>query len=115
MDIPIGRPHHFDWIRGLIIAIFALNVADGILTLYWFRSGLAVEFNPIMEHLLNIGPVVFMAGKLTLVASGSALLWKFRDNPAAVTSVIALFLIYYFLLLHHLEALDLRLVRRWWE
>jgi len=111
----VGRAQHFDWLRGLIAGIFTLNVADGVMTVYWVLSGRARESNPLMDRLLDIDPLVFMVVKLALVALGSVLLWRLRRHAIAVTAIFALFLVYYWLLLPHLEALDLRLIRRWLE
>ena len=111
-DSSSGEPHHFEWLKGMIAAIFTLNVLDGSLTIYWLWVRGAREANPLMNHLIGLDPVLFMAGKLTLVALGSVLLWRLRHHAATATAIFGLFLVYYVLLLYHLRELDLGLLRR---
>jgi len=99
----------------MIVATFVLNVADAVLTLHWIFGGHAAEANPLMDRLIHMDPTVFMTTKLMLVALGSVLLWRLRERRAAVFAIFALFLTYYFLLLWHLDALELRLLRRWFS
>ena len=51
----------------LVITVVALNLADAYLTLWHIGFG-AVELNPLMRHLLDQGPVAFVAGKHFTVA-----------------------------------------------
>ena len=66
----------------------------------------------MMDTLLSLGPVVFVAGKLALVFLGTALLWLNRERPLAVVGIFVLFLAYYALLLYHVRMMDIRLVDR---
>ena len=106
----IGKPKHYRWLRGIVFAIFGLNVIDGLFTVYWVASGWAEEANPLMDGLLDISPGLFMFGKLSLVGFGSVLLWRLRTRPGAVIALFVLFLVYYFLTLYHLHFLDLGLL-----
>ncbi len=96
----VGTRRHF-----VLAFTFILNAIDGVLTVAWIVSGKAEEANPIMDHLLDVDPTVFMAVKLVLVALGSVLLWKLRHRRGAVISIFALFLIYYAVLVYHANAL----------
>lgn len=106
----IGTDDHFRWLKGIIATIFLLNVLDGLLTVYWIFTGQAVEANPLMDNVLHISPGLFMAIKLGLVALGSILLWRLRSSPVAVMSIFGLFIIYYLLLLYHLQHMNLNLL-----
>ena len=81
-----------------------LNAIDGVLTVFWVFSGHAHEANPIMDHLIEVDPVVFMAVKLALVALGSFLLWRLRYKRAAVVAIFVLFMVYYGILVVHAYA-----------
>ncbi len=104
----VGTPEHFTWFRKVLVGIFALNIADGLLTVYWVYTGFSTEANPLMDILLGWGgPGAFMAIKLLLVGLGLILLWRARHTPAAVIASFALFLIYYALIIMHLTFGDL--------
>jgi hypothetical protein len=113
--IKIGEPHHFRWLRIIVVFVIVLNLLDGLLTIFWVISGQAEEANPLMAELIQMHPVVFIAGKLALVMLGTYLLWRLRYRATAVISIFVVFLVYYALLLLHLRAMDLRLIRRWFE
>ncbi|MCC7386193.1 MAG: hypothetical protein IT384_30400 [Deltaproteobacteria bacterium] len=111
----IGTQEHFRWLERIIYAILILNVFDAFLTLYWVSTRQAIEWNPLMASLIEAHPVLFVLVKCTLVSLGSFLLWRHRKRPLAVISVFGAFLAYYWLLLYHLNAAQLRLFRRWFE
>ena len=46
--------------------------------------GIAEEANPIMAHLIDIDPMLFVVTKLTLVSLACLLLWRIRDTKKAV-------------------------------
>jgi hypothetical protein len=108
----IGSPAQIKWIRIIIGAIFALNVIDGIFTLYWIYFKRQTELNPFMDFLIAIDPVAFMAIKMILVLFGTFLLWRLRHHAASVVTLFMLFLVYYYMVLFHLNYLDLQLARR---
>lgn len=110
----MGNPQHFRWLRGIVAVVLVLNALDGILTLLWIFTHRATEANPLMAELLSLHPVLFMVGKLSLVTFGTVLLWRLRRRAGAVVALFMVFLVYYFLLLYHLQALNLRLVSRLW-
>ena len=111
--LKIGTDRHFQFLRRLVGAVLVLNLLDGILTMIWIATGAASEANPLLAELAHEQPVLFMGAKIALVGLGSFLLWRQRKRPAAVVAIFVVFLTYYFLLLYHLQAMELRLFSRW--
>lgn len=111
----IGTIAHFCWLRGIVKALLVLNVLDAILTIAVISSGQASEANPLMAGLVHSEPVFFAFVKILLVSLGSCLLWRLRQRASAVCAIFVAFLAYYFVLLYHLSAMDLRLLRRLFE
>ena len=111
----IGTPQHFRWLELIIRAVLILNVIDAVMTVAWIYAGRAVEANPLLADLAHSSPITFVLVKTTLVSLGSWLLWRQRRQPLAVVAIFGVFLSYYFLLLYHLEALDLRLLQRFYQ
>ncbi len=110
-DIEIGTEQHFRWLHGIVLATVVINGIDAVLTLVWVLSGRATEANPLMETLLRLGPLPFVVGKLALVSGGTWLLWTNRRHPLAVIGLFLFFLAYYWVLLHHLRAMNVGLLR----
>jgi hypothetical protein len=108
----IGTSEHFRWLHGIVQALLVLNVLDAILTIAEIASGRASEANPLMAGLVQSEPVCFAFVKILLVSLGSYLLWQRRQRASAVCAIFVAFLAYYFLLLYHLSAMDLRLLWR---
>ena len=99
----VGTQQQFLWLKGLIKAILVLNLLDATFTLVWVRAGLAREANALMRELVNEHAILFVIVKVALVTLGSYLLWRQRHRPAAVVGVFLGFLVYYGLLLYHLQ------------
>jgi hypothetical protein len=108
--LPIGGPEQLRWLKWIITAVFVLNTIDGVLTIYWVVGGYALEANPLMAELIETHPLLFMLVKLAMVGLGSAVLWRFRERATAVIAIVCVFLVYYFILLFHLDALNLDLI-----
>ena len=87
----------------LIGMLFILNAIDAVATVTWVSAGVATEANPLMAHLLELHPVVFVATKLTLVGLCSYLLWQHWDRWLSVAATIFLVSIYYALIAYHLS------------
>ena len=115
MALKIGDAQQFRWLRGIISVVFILNVIDGVLTLGWVFTDRAVEANPLMAELIELHPVLFITGKMLLVLLGSLLLWRLRHKRVAVIAIFFIFLVYYFLLLYHLKAMNLQLLGHWFS
>lgn len=111
----IGTLEHFGWLERIIRWIVVLNVLDAIITLYWVETRQATEANPLMERVMLAHPVLFVVVKVGMVAVGTTLLWRLRKRRTAVVGIFVAFLVYYFVLLYHLRAADLRLLERLWS
>jgi hypothetical protein len=99
----VGTAEHFRWLDGIVRAVLVLNLLDALFTLLWVSAGLATEANVLLETLAHGHPVLFVTVKLGLVSLGSILLWWRRDRPLAVISLFAAFLVYYLILLYHVQ------------
>ncbi len=105
----IGSQRHFEWLRGIVMAVVVLNVFDAAMTIGWITSGLAEEANPLLADLAHTQPVLFTLVKTVLVGLGCVLLWRLRRRPSAVIGIFIGFMAYYLLALYHLQALRLNL------
>lgn len=101
--LSVGTLEHFRWLQGMVKSVLVLNLLDALFTLLWVRAGLAREANPLIDRLVNENAVGFVLVKLGLVGLGSWLLWNRRQRPFAVIAIVAAFLVYYFILLYHLQ------------
>jgi hypothetical protein len=108
----IGTLEHFQWLERIVAAILVLNIIDAIFTIYWVSSRQAREANPFMAPLIEAHPVLFVGIKCGLVFGGTWLLWRNRKRKLAVVSIFTAFLVYYFVLLYHLNAAQLHIFRR---
>ena len=85
------------------------------MTIAEISSGQASEANPLMAGLVHSEPVFFALVKILLVSLGSYLLWRLRQRAFAVCAIFVAFMVYYFLLLYHLSAMNLRLLWRFFD
>lgn len=108
----IGTIQHFRWLRNIVFAILILNVLDAVFTIIWISLGLATEANPFMAEVAHNDPGLFITVKFLLVGFGSFLLWRQRKRPGAVIGIFVVFLAYYFVLLYHLQAMNLNLLAK---
>ncbi len=108
----IGTYELFRFLGGLVKSVLVMNLLDGLLTLVWIWTGVAEEANPLLAHLVNEQPVLFMGAKTTLVGLGSWLLWRHRKRKMAVVAIFIGFLAYYLILLYHLYSMNLGLFSR---
>ena len=89
----------------IMAAIFTMNVFDAVATITWVTMGVATEANPLMDELLRVHPVMFVAVKLLLIGLGISLLWLRRQHWLSRAGVGGLFIIYSGLSLYHLSAI----------
>jgi uncharacterized membrane protein len=77
--------------------LIAVGLADLLSTLFWLRTGQAIEMNPVMAAVLHAGLGAFILVKLsTLVAYVSVVEWYRRHrNPAFARLVGSITLIGY--------------------
>ena len=104
-----------DWLEWIVKAIFVMNVLDAFMTLVWVYTGRAVEANVFIADLVHNYPQTFVLVKLLVVAFASFVLWRLRKRPLAVIAIFAAFLSYYFLVIYHLQAMNLKLISSWFE
>tara|TARA_Y100001973_G_C5132980_1_gene298801 strand:+ start:42 stop:338 length:297 start_codon:yes stop_codon:yes gene_type:complete len=64
----------------LAVYLFLANLADAFLTHRSVSSGEAEELNPLMAHLLELGPLYFFFVKTMLVLLGIVLLAKSKNR-----------------------------------
>ncbi len=62
----------------LSFLLFALNLLDALLTIYWVRNGFASEGNQLMAGLLDIGDAPFLIVKVAVGAVAAIVLWRWR-------------------------------------
>lgn len=63
--------------------LFALNLLDAVLTIYWVRNGYATEGNQLMATLLDIGVFPFLAVKIAIGTVASVTLWRWGNLKLA--------------------------------
>ena len=102
----VGTREHFRWVVSILQATVVMNVLDAIFTLVWVYTGKATEANPLMASIID-SPLLFISVKLALVSMGSFLLWRCHKKPFAIVGIVAVFLVYYSIILYHLRAWDL--------
>lgn len=101
--IIVGTAEHLRWLDGIVRAVIVLNLFDAVFTLWWVKAGLAVEANALMRDLVHDGALVFVLAKIALVPLGALFLWRRRGHILAVCAIFFTFLIYYLILLYHLQ------------
>ncbi|KPK63526.1 MAG: hypothetical protein AMS21_06655 [Gemmatimonas sp. SG8_38_2] len=102
-SLTVGTPQQFRWLNGIVKGILWLNLLDAVFTLLWVRTGMAVEANALLRDLAHENAIAFVLAKLGLVSLGSLFLWRYRRHPLAVVAIFGAFLVYYLILLHHLQ------------
>ncbi len=108
----IGTIQHFRWLKNIVFATLILNVLDAVFTMVWLSTGAATEANPVLADIAEHDPGLFVTVKFLLVALGSLLLWMNRKRPVAVVGIFVAFLVYYGILIYHLQAMNLHLLSR---
>lgn len=85
----------------LVLTIFVMNIADGLLTIVWVFSDLATEANPVMAYLLKVHPGVFMAGKLGMICGSLCILLQYRHRLSAILALFFALFLYSAILAYH--------------
>jgi len=76
-----------------LVLVNLLSVVDLLVTLAVVRMG-AVELNPIMARLLELGPAPAAVAKVGIVMLATVGLWRLRRHRAALTTAVALVAVY---------------------
>jgi hypothetical protein len=82
--------------------LFALNLVDALLTIYWVRNGFATEGNQLMARLLEIGDVPFLITKIAMGATAAVVLLRGGNLPLAKYGLAIALAIYISLMGIHL-------------
>jgi hypothetical protein len=67
----------------MIRFVFITNLIDAALTITWVKMGIAIEANPLMKFVLELGPEWFVGCKITLILLACIILWHLRHLTAA--------------------------------
>ena len=82
--------------------LFALNLIDAVLTIYWVRNGFATEGNQLMATLLDIGDFPFLAVKIAIGATAAVVLWHWGNLRLARYGLTLALMVYIGLMGVHL-------------
>jgi hypothetical protein len=63
--------------------LFALNLLDALLTVFWVRSGVATEANNLMATLLEIGDFSFLGAKIAIGTVTAIVLLRWGNRRLA--------------------------------
>jgi hypothetical protein len=78
----------------MLLAIWMLSFADGILTVWASRNGLLTENNPIAAYVLRISPTAVLIYKGLLMALGTPALICYRDRRFTEALTAAVFVVF---------------------
>jgi hypothetical protein len=84
-----------------IVLLFALNLLDALLTVFWVRSGVATESNQLMAELLNVGNFPFLAVKIAIGGLTAVVLLKFSHKRVARLGLTVSLAVYLGLMVVH--------------
>ena len=84
------------------LLLFALNLLDAVLTIYWVKNGIATEGNQLMARLLEVGYLPFLLVKIAVGGVAAIVLWRFSNFRLAKIGLIASLAIYIALMGVHL-------------
>jgi hypothetical protein len=77
----------------LLVLINLLSIVDLLITLSVLRMG-AVELNPVMAWLIDLGTAPAAAAKIGVVLVATCGLWLLRRHRAALTTAALLLVVY---------------------
>jgi hypothetical protein len=77
----------------LLVTVNLLSVVDLLITLSVLRMG-AIELNPLMAWLIDLGTAPAAAAKIGVVLAATLGLWLLRRHRAALTTAAPLFAAY---------------------
>lgn len=98
------------WLERLLAATLVFNLLDIVLTLTVVVLGIAVEANPLMARVLDVGPVPFALLKLGIVSAGVWVLFHHRHHRLASVGTCAVFTAYAALMVWHMQSIPLLLL-----
>ncbi|MGH9946152.1 MAG: DUF5658 family protein [Pyrinomonadaceae bacterium] len=77
-----------------VTMLFAMNIADALLTIVWVQSGVAAESNPFMDRILSAGVMPFLIFKIGIgIFAACVLLYgsNFRLARYGVAAALGLY------------------------
>ncbi len=77
----------------LLVLINILSAVDLLITINVLKLG-AIELNPIMAYLLDLGPLPATLAKVASVVAATVGLWLLRRHRAALTTALVLLVAY---------------------
>ena len=77
----------------LLVLINLLSIVDLLITLSVLRMG-AIELNPLMAWLIDLGTAPAAAAKIGVVLVATLGLWLLRRHRVALTTAVLLFAVY---------------------
>jgi hypothetical protein len=77
----------------LLILINVLSAVDLFITFNVLRLG-AIELNPVMAYLLDLGPLPATLAKIGVMVAATGGLWLLRRHRAALTTALVLVVVY---------------------
>ena len=89
-------------LAALPILLFALNIIDALLTIYWVRNGFATEGNQLMAVFLDMGDMPFLAIKVAVGALAAFVLLRFSNLRLARYGLLGALAVYIGLMGVHL-------------
>lgn len=84
----------------VLLAIFVFHVLDAVCTLEHLSRG-GRELNPLMDHLIQQSPSLFMAIKLTAAGVGLLFLGLHQNFPVVRPAIASLFVLFGGLVFYH--------------
>tara|TARA_E500000305_G_scaffold82987_1_gene68793 strand:- start:584 stop:904 length:321 start_codon:yes stop_codon:yes gene_type:complete len=90
--------------KRILSLLLVLNLWDAIATSTWVINGYAIEANPLMAVLLDIGPGLFILIKTLLVMLCICLLWRLKPRPLSVLLLIPVCILYIYVSIVHVFA-----------
>ncbi len=86
----------------LLVAVWALNLADFALTAHVLDRGVAREGNALMAYFLDAGLLPAFLFKMGIVTAGIAALWLLRRWRTTLIAAAALTMVYAFVVAYQL-------------
>jgi len=74
--------------------VLVANAIDAFITVKIIRNGPFEESNPLMEVVLDLNPVMFVAVKTCLVLGGIYLMWRHSHKLLTQMGAYLLFIVY---------------------
>ena len=78
----------------MIRFVFIANLIDAALTLLWVDMGIAIEANPLMRFVLELGPIWFVGCKISVILLACIILWNLRHLVTAKAVALGSCLLY---------------------